>query len=209
LRKKIVWHVFSTYFLVLFLLIIITIIIIIIIIIIFVCNKETVITGTHHHWIDQNPPPPPRATSQTHREPPRNPPRPTTTQTPTRIHQKSTPIHCTKPTSKLKINQTHQMTHRQHLKIKQIWQIKKKKTKKKKNWVVAMTGQEIERATPQPKLATHREPTPRRPTATRANPPKILNKPIANSHRKHTATATTANHKSIPITPKTNRKFLP
>ena len=74
-----------------------------------------------------------------------------------------------------------------------------------------MTGREIERATPQPKLATHREPTPRCPTATCANPPKILNKPTANSHRKHiaTATATTANHKSISITHKTNRQFLP
>ena len=41
-----------------------------------------------------------------------------------------------------------------------------------------MTGRERE-----PPRNPNREPTPRRPTATRANPPKILNKPTANSHR--------------------------
>jgi hypothetical protein len=51
---------------------------------------------------------------------------------------------------------------------------------------MVVTSRERERATLQPKPATHREPTPRRPTATRANPPKILNKPTANSHRKPT-----------------------
>jgi hypothetical protein len=62
-------------------------------------------------------------------------------------------------------------THRQHLIKQQIWQIEKKKTEKKLG-----CGDRESTQTRDPPQA-HATP-PRRPTATRANPPKILENPL-------------------------------
>jgi hypothetical protein len=63
-------------------------------------------------------------------------------------------------------------THRQHLIKQQIWQIEKKKKPKKK----LGCGDRESTQTRDPPQA-HATP-PRRPTATRANPPKILENPL-------------------------------
>uniref|UniRef100_A0A2N9ED11 Uncharacterized protein n=1 Tax=Fagus sylvatica TaxID=28930 RepID=A0A2N9ED11_FAGSY len=64
-------------------------------------------------------------------------------------------------------------THRQHL-IKQADLANSRKKNRKKNWVVEIANQRESTQT----RDRNRKPTPRRPTATRANPPKILENPL-------------------------------